>query len=417
MIHTMTIKHDITREAAAQILHVLGKDDERDEFFLSSRSRRIDIPSPCAGIQEMTLHRFVKDDYGYSKIFYIVYIRMEPLTVITGEQHIRLFECTEDNIQRLVDIFRAEMSAFFLDGAPRNPLNELAELSTWDADRVDYTKDVVMNNHDEVLAMMNICKMSVLSNCRRKALRTTSIYGKHFYDSTLIFGNKGQEIAVYDKQKEIEKRRESYPDDIYDRLNTESENILRFEYRRKRSGTKKGSTKFDDRNIMRFLSECVAERWFHKFYGDVIGYEPFYVLDYPLQKKLAEGFPMTQIEERTERKRREEYDKRKKAARNTGRNTKPFEKRIMGKNAEEYYNHISFISTHKGMQNALKAYTGTTSKFKAWNKRIRERAHVSPVAIPKNWIYRRPNGNGRALDIPHDFLPNPIQRPSDGLTD
>ena len=121
----------------------------------------------------------------------------------------------------------------------------------------------LLKNRDEVLALMNLFKMSVLETRQRRGLHPLSIYGTHFYDDTFKYGNQTWEFEAYDKQAEIRNHRERYvqtsSEDIYERLVDESKNILRIEYRRKKNGTQKGSTGFVDKNVMRFLSEQVAE--------------------------------------------------------------------------------------------------------------------------------------------------------------
>ena len=135
------------------------------------------------------------------------------------------------------------------------------------------------------------------------------------------------------------------------------------------------------------------------------------MLDYQLDLKLAEAFPLSKLEARKERARKKKYDREYKVAKAAGEKMKSYKKMLLGKSAQKYRNHMSFIDSHNGMQNALEAYDGSIYQFKAMNTRIRERAHVSPVAVPKNWLVIRANGNGRGMQLPHDFLPNPVQRP------
>lgn len=428
MIHTMNIQRRITLSAARNLLDSIGRQDVEIEAFLDGLENPIrngvGVETTIsasdlgwAGIHEISVSRYARQrSNGCFYTRYYCYVRLEPLTVITHEKHIALFECTQDNIRMLQNEFKRFMEwCLQLDGITPTVMDEIAELHTWDANRSDYTIDIRMNNHDEVLAMMNLCKMSSISTKRKKALKSTSIYDRNFYAYQFNFGNKSWEVEIYDKQAQIENRRayytQRYGAEVYERLHAESQNILRFEYRRKYAGIGKNSTKLESKNVMQFLSEEVAERWFHGFYGANIGYEPFYVLDYQLDKKLAEGFPMTKAEARKEVARKNRYDKEAAAAKNEGRIISPYIKQLLGHKAQKYRNHMSNIAIHNGMQNALNAYKGSTNQFKAFNKRIRRCAGVSPVPIPKNWIVERDNGTGRGLNIPHDFLPNPINRP------
>lgn len=426
MIHTMTIQHEIPTEAVRRLLSTAGRSGDEIEAFVygleNPRKKKVEsttyIRRPYPGIHNLSISRVLRSGHhGGTYTEYYAYIRLEPLTVVTKEQHIALFNCTDEHIQQLRQEFRNFMvECLQLDGT-LDSINELAELDTWGMNRVDYTKDIVLQNHDEVLALMNLFKMSVLTTRQRRSLHPLSIYGAHFYDDTFRYGNQSWEFEAYDKQAEIRNHRERYvqtsSEDIYERLVDESKNILRIEYRRKKNGTQKGSTGFVDKNVMRFLSEQVAETWFHEWYGKLIGYEPFYVLDYQLDLKLAEAFPLSKLEARKERARKKKYDREYKVAKAAGKKLKPYKKMLLGQSAQKYRNHMSFIASHNGMQNALEAYDGSIYRFKSMNKSIRERAHVSPVAVPKNWLVIRDNGNGRGMQLPHDFLPNPVQRPGE----
>lgn len=174
MIHTMTIQHDMSLRQAKNILMQQGFSPEDAVQFLHGEARRQDKDGflqpvnsqviqqiPIPGIEEMSIylseHYNKKARYSYWQP--ILYLRMEPLTLVTKEQHIRLFECTDENVQRLCHEFRTEMAVFLeLDGDADNEMNGIAELPSWDATRIDYTKDIRMNNHDEVLTMINLGK-------------------------------------------------------------------------------------------------------------------------------------------------------------------------------------------------------------------------------------------------------------------
>lgn len=63
------------------------------------------------------------------------------------------------------------------------------------------------------------------------------------------------------------------------------------------------------------------------------------------------------------------------------------------------------IMIHKGLKNAWDASGATKSSYLRYSKIIRNEVGVCPVTIPRTWI------SERGLDIPHDFLPNPIKKP------
>ena len=203
MIHTMTIQHEISTTAVRRLLNTAGRlDDEIDAFIYGEenpRTKRIEsttyIQRPYPGIHKLSISRVLRSGHhGGTYTEYYAFIRMEPLIMVTKEQHIALFICTVENIQKLRQEFRIFMVAYLqLDGTP-DSINELAELDIWNMDRVDYTKDIVLQNHDEVLAMMNLFKMSVLTTRQRRSLHPLSIYGAHFYDDTFRYGNQSWEF-------------------------------------------------------------------------------------------------------------------------------------------------------------------------------------------------------------------------------
>lgn len=419
MIHTMTISHKLPSESAAKrILALMGYDPTELEGRGSWNE-----PHPASGIDEVSVSRCQRGTryHGIPLTDYYIFVRLEPLTLTTGEKHIELFRCSPENVKKLQDAFRSFMVTYLdLDGTPSS-LNDIAELSTWDAQRVDYTRDIRMRNHDEVLAMMNIFKMSALTNGRRNAINDLSTYGDHFYDTTFKVGNGTWEIEGYDKQAQVEQKKDLYAEndaeDIYRELVDEAQSVLRLEYRRKTSGTRTSSTHFENRNIMPFLSEELATEWFMDAYGSIIGFEPFYVLYYQLQLKIAEAFPMSDREAKHETARKNRYDKQKKAADKAGRKIPQYEKQFIGRTAQQYYDFMSFVARHKGLQNAKDHFDefqcDSHRSFDTFVKNIREKVGVSPVAIPKNWLHLRPNGNGRNLDLPNWYMENPVQRPQD----
>lgn len=426
----MTIFRELPSSAARRFISATG---EATSATSQDSGEWKDEAPEVSGIDEVSVVRSQRGSRKYHGIqfeTYTVYIRLEPLTLINGEKHIDLFRCSPENIQKLQEEFRAAMVSYLrLDGTP-SPLNETTELPTWNAQRVDYTHDIKLRTHDEVLALMNLCKLShTYNDCiagskyapihRRGTSMST--YGKHFYEPP-CFGNKTWEISIYDKQSQITSKKATYTergaDDLYEELVAEAQNVLRIEYRRLNEGTKNGSTKFSSRNIMQFLSEDVAEKWFHEVYAATIGYEPFYILDYQLQLKIASAYPLAKDERAKDIHRKKDYDKEKKSAKADGRHLSPFKKKVLGRQAQQYYDFMAFVAAHKGLQNAKAAYDSfkwsDKRSFDTSVKNIRERIGISPVCVPWNWLHRRPSGNGRDLDVSAHYLKNPIQRPKPG---
>ncbi len=281
----------------------------------------------------------------------------------------------------------------------------LIDFTSWKATRVDYTVDVRMRNQDEVLAFMNLAKWSVISTSRNKS-KYASSYGKGFRENTCKFGNKSWEIQIYDKAGQFAKKKDEFEDneELFHSLQDECQNLVRIEYRRLTNGTKKSSTTFESKFIMEFLDEEIAQRWLISCYESTVGFEDFYRA-YHAEKMLDKAFPMNASEIRNEKK-------REKAAIKAG---EVYKAEKHSKRFYKYRDHMMNIMNHKGMDNALKAALSGLSgkaresardKFMRWNKKIREKAGISPVMIPDAWKTKR------KLDIPNRFLRNPVQRPS-----
>ena len=415
MIHTFTIQHqfhDFT--LVRRIAECLNMSREKIDVFMSWRGQaeergnnvlkgdELSIP----GYQEIKLvhlrcwNRAARRDFSQ----YYIYIKLEPLTVINREKHIALFECTDANLRRLIENFRTDMLALWAGNGEVTENAELAELidfTTWDAQRVDYTIDVHMRNHDEVLAYMNLAKMSALSNCITAA-EYTSIYGENFKNHTYKYGNKSWELQIYDKEVQFAKKRDKYEPEHFQRLLAECRNIARIEYRRLTNGTKKASTTLASRNIMEFMREDLAQSWLMECYEKTIGFEDFYRA-YHMEKLLDKAFPMNSVELREERRRAREANEAGDDGYKPERHSKKF---------YIYRDHLMDIASHKGMQNALNAtlagLSGTKRasarrKFTERNKAIRQRVGISPVLIPDAWKTKR------LMDLPTDVLRNPIK--------
>lgn len=478
MIHTITIQYRLdysTMKTLLERLQYSAKDIRN--FFYPNKGKKGDLPytkhTPL-GVDELYFTNIEIIDYKHQipMHLYYFYLKLEPYTLINGEQYIQLFECTEENNSR----FRESFSQFvtkLLKIKDNDVLLPLTDLYNWEANRVDYTHDIRMNNHDEVLLFMNLAKWIALENTYNKSEKP-STYGMNFFDKSFKFGNKSWEITVYDKQAEIASKK-TIPAPVQERLIDEADNIVRIEYRRLTPGTKKASTNFESRNIRDFLDEDKATEWFYKCYEGTIGYQDFYV-QYHAQKAIDAAFPMTKVEEKAEKKKLRE-------SKDMGMRYTPEKHSKKSKHIMEY---MLFIMAHKGINNAFNAvketFTDTIcelkigemtpldvqlffedienspndiknimqkficlpqdfikvlpkiyamsdemlqddktynklldsnirSIFRNYNKRIRDKVNISPIMVPDAWIYKRKNMEGTPLDIPHDIFKNPVTRP------
>ena len=431
MIHTITIQYQVTSDAMREIMRRLRySSTDIHDFFWSKETISKKIDPDILGIESITLSNIYFYDHHerVSKRYYIVYInRMEPLSIITGEYHIKLFECSTGNMEALCRKFRDKIKSRFSIKGKDDPLYFLTDFTQWEAQRVDYTHDIKLNNHDEVLLFLNLAKIAVLSSTYNKQ-KDASTFGDHFYDSNFTYGNKTWEISIYDKQKQVRESSEKKRlyQDTTQRLTEESQGIARLEYRRQPAGTKTQATKYESRNIMEFMDEDRAQEWLHSCYGALIGYEDFCSKDYAI-KALNAAYPMNESELKLERKREREAK-----ANNTA-----YTPQLLSKKAQKFFDYMNNISSHKGINNyfnkelltagitisddmskedkkeAQKASATIKARFKDYDRAIRS-AGISPILIPHSWMYKKVNKHtGKALDIPHGVFKNPVQRPED----
>lgn len=450
MIHTLTIQYRLTYEQIKELVYRLKFDRQTiHDFFYTGREKSAsfsDSPN-ILGFHEIAF----ANTYGYDfnthtpLRFYTVYLKIEPLSIMKGKREIKLFECSQDNIQSLSDAFSEQMKGLLEIKDEHDSLAFLLDFKAWEGQRVDYTHDVYFDNHDQVLVFMNLAKLTALSS-RNKLSENTSTYGDNFYEKSFTIGNKSWELTIYDKEAEIASEEGLFPD-TKERLMNEAHGVARIEYRRKAPGTKKSSTNLESRNVMEFLSEDMATKWLYGCYEELIGYEDFYTL-YHAEKKLDEAFPMNDSEIKMEKQRQ------RKAAK-TGEEYVPAKH---SKKAQKYLNYMIDISSHKGINNALEAAkddyitdvmmeaamdaidssietdqyaisieadaaaravegeatikaASMKTRFRRHNKAIREKAGISPILLPDAWMYKRTNKDGKPFDIPHDIFKNPVSRP------
>ena len=111
MIHTMTIFKEINSYEAQHLLSCMGYSISELEDLAPASWENI---HPMCGIADVTLTKSSMSlkYYGIRYDRYTIYLRMEPLTLVTGEQHIDLFECTKRiAICRTIDKPRKHLSS------------------------------------------------------------------------------------------------------------------------------------------------------------------------------------------------------------------------------------------------------------------------------------------------------------------
>ena len=318
-------------------------------------------------------------------------IAMEPQFFLDGKRHIRLLECTEENIRRLREKFReVAVKLFRLDGSG---MEYLADISAWNAKRVDYTFDATMGSRDEALAFVNLAKWAAVSGRTHYAIGQGNAYGKSFYDHGLRLGNGSRVLAVYDKRRQVERCFRHYRDGTRERLMEEADRIVRIELRVMKERVGDMAKKLG-KSILAFLSEEIGNEELAKVYGRDVGFGDF-CSKYQARKRLSEAYPLTKEEQRQQRR-------DIKAAEAAGKPTGKIRTRISRK-ASECLWLMGEVAIHKGLGNALRSMTGSGHRASTGTilKRIQD-AGLSPVMIPEAWIYKR------GLKLP-TVLENPLK--------
>ena len=298
--------------------------------------------------------------------------------MVNGIQHIRLFKATDENVDCLKEKFRSRILRMLYNGNPANDEENISDLSTWKANRVDYTLDVKMKSEDEVKFFTNIAKWSAQESKTTKSKYST--YGENFDKYGFRLGNKSWEFAIYDKHQEVN---DKFHDIFRFLMLMESKNLARIEMRCKKEKLKSMQKKYKwpDRSIIRFLSEDVSDECLYKKYEEVIGYEDFMTM-YHAEKLLKEN-----------------------CIGKTGK--------LKAKTYAKYRDFLVGIMNHKGIKNYKKAFLqgrSRASTFRSTIKFIRS-IGINPVLLPDAWRTEiSEKGRGRGLELPADVFKNPVKK-------
>ncbi|MCR5175473.1 MAG: hypothetical protein K6C05_01340 [Anaerovibrio sp.] len=229
------------------------------------------------GIKEVTMTKCMEKIAGKKKnqgncIGYSLRIQIEPWLLITRQPSIELFECTEDNISRLIDVFRDFMAPYVQD----TEYAYLADLLKWNCRRIDYTHNIHFKDKRDADTFYRLSKRTSLHQ-RTKVKRRKD---EAMFAQSTAEGNLSNKAVFYDKRAQIEEDYAGMNEDDLDDLMEAAENVIRYEiqcYKGKVS-TIKRKYGLPDRSIVRFLDEDIANELLFKRYETSIGYGDFYEL-------------------------------------------------------------------------------------------------------------------------------------------
>ena len=229
------------------------------------------------GIKNFTMTKCMQRKKGQKKsqgqcIGYSLKIQMEPWLFLTQKASIELFECSEENINRLITLFIDFMFPYIQD----TRYAYLSELSRWNCRRIDYTHNLHFDDQRDADTFYRLSKRTSLHQ-RTDVKRCKD--EKMFAQSTAE-GNRSNKSIFYDKRAQIEEDYAGMNEDDLDELMESADNVIRYEvqcYKGKVS-TIMRKYKLQDRSIIRFLDECIANELLFKQYEASIGYGDLYEL-------------------------------------------------------------------------------------------------------------------------------------------
>ena len=302
MVHTFDIgRMFYRREDVLKLMQMLRFSQRSINSFDIKGYAKIDgISAVHRGIKDVTMTKRMEKIAGKKKtqgncLGYSLRIQIEPWLLITQQPSIELFECTEDNISRLIDVFREFMTPYVQD----TEYAYLADLPNWNCRRIDYTRNIHFKDKREADTFYRLSKRTSLHR-RTKAMR---IEDESLFNQSTAEGNRSNKSLFYDKQDQIEECFAGMNEDDLDELIESADNVIRYEiqcYKGKIS-TIKRKYKLPDRLIVRFLDEDIANELLFKQYESSIGYGDFYVLSRAKSRimhydgTLSNGRPITKL--------------------------------------------------------------------------------------------------------------------------
>lgn len=229
------------------------------------------------GIKKFSLYRCIernKGKKGYCErvVGYSFKIQMEPWLFITRKESIDLFECTDENISMLVELFRE----FMIQYVNNTPYEYLAELQNWNCRRIDYTHNFQFKDERDANIFYRLSKKtSLYRRTKVKKIRDEKIFAQSTAE-----GNLSNKAMFYNKRNQIEDDYAGMNDDDFEAIMEEAKNVIRFEiqcYKGKVSTIKK-KYGLPSRSIIGFLNEDIAKELLIKQYMSSIGDGDFFTL-------------------------------------------------------------------------------------------------------------------------------------------
>ena len=277
-----------------RLIQCLGQEDIRDimtqlnftpqeqlRLFSNDNFQRVhrslNSHYPEVGIKNFSIFR--RDDYQTRYPVYYATVEIEPLVLITGSLTVELFRATENNVRQLQDSFHNVMGKYLTH-------NSLTNLASWQCSRIDYTTNLRFNSTQDKDLFLELTRKT----SRHVRKQPKRIIDLRLNEQSTAEGNSSIKVIFYDKRKQIEETYNDIPPCQQLSLAQASDNLIRFEVQclRGRVLTIKRKYRFEDRCILRYLSEDIAQDVLISEYKNSVGSCNFYSF-YWATKKIEES--------------------------------------------------------------------------------------------------------------------------------
>lgn len=362
MIHTFEISYSTVIESEVlALMDAFGFPQQKVrkviDFRPSKRKACVRQPIPRQyagiGIKHAQMYREIDKQTGGAA--YSFSLKLEPQVMLVHHRTIDLYRATNENNELLRHAFHAAMNNFIDDTSIPN----ITELDFWNCKRIDYTHNLVFGSSDDKQLFLDLSKKTSKYTRQREK---RSIKGVDKYDQSTAEANRSSKVTFYDKQREIQDKREGMPEDEKERLMRAAENIVRYEVQCKYGKVMsiKKSFSFPSRRIMYYLDEGVAHKVLLDTYKETVGTGDFYY--FYRAKKIIEASA---------------YSTRK-------RHTLFDWMRFVAQSRSLYRARQLFLARGHRIKKTKIVVQGTAATFTQHIKDV-EAIGLNPIMIPKDW--------------------------------
>ncbi len=269
MIHTLEIVQEVSTVELGALAEGFSFSQQtiRSMLFGSKRfiTEHVSFGRRFAGFHSIRLSRIHVEGENY----YYALVRLEPQALLSGQRTIDLFRATPDNVENLKTAFHVLMNHFIDDR-----FSNLVNLSAWKCQRIDYTANLRFDSPAQADLFLELSRQS--SRYIRRHVKC--IHEISDSEQSTAEGNQSTKAAFYNKKRQVQNTYRNIEQRHYERLCSEAENIVRFEYQCKRPKVQHLKTRndFDSRGIDHYLNEDLASSLLLKTYEECVGRGDFY---------------------------------------------------------------------------------------------------------------------------------------------